>query len=197
MWKCPQCSEQHEDQFASCWKCNAAQPGERDHGASCSCCDCGVSLGSDNWSWCMPAPDYYWSVPEDERADRTVLTADQCIVDDEHFFIAGILEIPVIGGGAPVSYTCWSSLSLKSHELVCDSWEDPNRVNLPPMFGWFSNQLPGYAETENLKIMVHLRAPGLKPMFELEPTEHPLSVDYHLGVARERAVELRKQTDRR
>jgi len=48
-----------------------------------------------------------------------------------------------------------------------------------PMFGWFSSDLPAYPDTVNLKVMVHDEGPDQLPFFELEPTDHPLSIEFY------------------
>src|ERR1051326_335320 len=40
-------------------------------------------------------PDYYFGVPEEEQASRIKLTSDTSIIDDQDFFIRGVIEIPV------------------------------------------------------------------------------------------------------
>jgi hypothetical protein len=37
---------------------------------------------------------------------------------------------------------------------------------------------------------VHTNAVGLRPTIELEPTDHPLSIDQRVGIFRARAEEL-------
>ena len=63
-----------------------------------------------------------------------------------------------------------------------------NPADLPPMFGWFSNSLPGYPETLSLKCRVHAQPDGLRPLIELEETDHPLSVQHRQGVPFSEAV---------
>ena len=36
-------------------------------------------------------------IPEAEREARCLLSSDQCVIDGEHFYIVGNLEIPVVG----------------------------------------------------------------------------------------------------
>jgi hypothetical protein len=38
--------------------------------------------------------------------------------------------------------------------------------------------------------MAHLRDGGIRPFFELEETEHPLSVEYRQGISIERLQEI-------
>nr|WP_279627911.1 DUF2199 domain-containing protein [Cellulosimicrobium cellulans] len=84
----------------------------------------------------------------------------------------------------------WASLSADSFRRTVDDWDRPGREDAPPMFGWLSVELPGYAEsTVNLKTMVHTRAVGLRPWLELERTDHPLAVEQRAGISWETYVE--------
>jgi hypothetical protein len=58
------------------------------------------------------------------------------------------------------------------------------------MFSWLSTQIPGYPDTLNLKMHAHIEKPGWRPNFELEPTDHPLSQEYHKGVTLERVKQI-------
>jgi hypothetical protein len=68
--------------------------------------------------------------------------------------------------------------------------DDPKRVELPAMFSWLSNRIPEYPDTLNLKMHVHIQKLHLRPHFELEPTPHPLSQEYHHGITAERVKEI-------
>jgi hypothetical protein len=45
-------------------------------------------------------------------------------------------------------------------------------------------------DTLNLKMYAHLGAPGNRPWFELEPTDHLLSPEYHHDITAERVKEI-------
>jgi hypothetical protein len=42
----------------------------------------------------------------------------------------------------------------------------------------------------NLKTMVHLRDDGIRPFIEIEPSDHPLSVEQQGGISVERLSEI-------
>jgi hypothetical protein len=50
------------------------------------------------------APAYWYGIPESERPRRCLLSSDQCIIDDQHFFVLGNLELPIIGSGEHFSW---------------------------------------------------------------------------------------------
>lgn len=136
------------------------------------------------------APLPYEDVPEDERPIRCELTRDLCVIDDKHFFIVGNLEIPVLGHDEAFSWDVWTSLSRTNFVRAHQVWEDPNRVNEPPYFGWLSTRLPGYPDTFLLKTHVHTRELGRRPFVELEPTDHPLAVEQRTGITWDRVQEI-------
>jgi hypothetical protein len=77
----------------------------------------------------------------------------------------------------------------------CGEWHDElplaYHADAPPMFGWLSTELPIYQpSTLNLKTVVHMQPVGLRPLVELEPTEHPLAVEQREGISIGRVQEF-------
>lgn len=65
------------------------------------------------------------------------------------------------------------------------------RENVPPYFGWLGTELaPHYPSTLNLKTLVRTRPVGLRPLIEVEPTDHQLAVEQMNGVTFERVQEI-------
>lgn len=58
------------------------------------------------------------------------------------------------------------------------------------MFSWLSSQIPEYPDMLRLKMYAHIQEPGQRPTFQLERTDHPLSVEYHRGISPERVKEI-------
>jgi hypothetical protein len=153
-----------------------------DAGFVCSCC--GEKHDELPMHYNSPAPAY-WS---DEIAahPQSELTSDQCVIQGEHLFVKGLIEIPVIDGGT-FSWAVWVSLSPKNFARMHELWETPGREQEPPYFGWLSTDLYLYEpSTLNLKTNVHTRPVGERPFVELEPTDHPLAVEQRNGIARSR-----------
>ena len=124
----------------------------------------------------------YAMVPQDEWIARVQLTADHCIVDEEHFFARGHIEIPILGHPEPFAFSVWSSLSEASFEHMSDRWDAPDRQTDPPYFGWLCSSLPLYPSTLSLRLSVQSRSPGLIPVFYLEPSDHPLALEQKQGI---------------
>jgi hypothetical protein len=118
------------------------------------------------------------------------LTTDTCRIDEKHFFVFGDMRIPILGSDTSFAWTIWVSLSKDNFQRSLDLWHIPGREREPPYFGWLSNSIPGYPSTLNLKTMVRTQAVGLRPEIELEPTEHPLSIEQRAGITWERVYEI-------
>jgi hypothetical protein len=136
------------------------------------------------------APYYYYTVPEPERGARCTLDSDRCTIDDEDFFIRGCLEVPIVGRDDVFSWGAWCSVSRDNFGRYSEVFDDPVQSHVGPFFGWFSVQLPTYPDTLRLKVMAHLRDRGTRPRFELEHTDHPLSIDCREGISLARLQEI-------
>jgi hypothetical protein len=136
------------------------------------------------------APASWFAIPEAERERRCLLSSDQCVIDDEHFYIFGNLEIPVHGVAERFSWDVWVSLSEANFTRATMLWNQPGRESEPPYFGWLSTLLPDYPQTLLLKTHVHTRPVGQRPWIELEPTDHPLAVEQRQGITLARVQEI-------
>jgi hypothetical protein len=127
--------------------------------------------------------------PEAEFDDRVELTADQCVVDEQHFFVRGHVELPIIDSTDTFAWSVWCSLSEKSFRHMTARWEDPERDG-DGYFGWLSSPIPVYPSTIHLKTNVRIRPIGLVPLIEIQDCEHPLFIDQRDGVTLARVHEF-------
>lgn len=123
-------------------------------------------------------------------ADDCLLSADQCVIRAQHYFVKGLIEIPVSGSDAMFSWGVWVSLSRESFFRASDLWDKPGREAESPYFGWLTTDLPVYPTTLDLRTHVHTRPVGERFVIELEPTEHPLAVEQRAGIDLERVREI-------
>ena len=154
---------------------------------TCSCCG---QVHEGLADLVFAAPYYYYTVPADQREQRCTLTSDLCSIDDRDFFIRGCLDIPIVGESTRFSWGAWCSVSRGNFEKYREVFDQPHQSGVGPFFGWFAVRLPGYPDTLALKVMAHLRNERMRPLFELEESEHPLSIEHRLGVSRERLQEI-------
>jgi hypothetical protein len=120
-----------------------------------------------------------------------VLTEDCCIIDGEHFFVRCVLELSIVGASDAVfGYGVWSTLSKKNFDIYLSHFDEGQRGELGPWFGWFSNRLKGYPDTLNLKCQVHPQPNRQRPLIEIEPADHPLAIEQRDGITFDRLLEI-------
>jgi hypothetical protein len=151
----------------------------------CSVCD---QLHDDLPDIGADKPDHWWNVPEQERSQRIELTSDTCIIDGEHFFIRGVLEIPIHDHPQRFGFGVWVS---QKRENFWTYVRNPDSADIGPFFGWLCTRIAFYPEsTLSLKTRAHFRSGGLRPTIELEPTTHPLAIDQREGITLAKAWEI-------
>jgi len=144
----------------------------------------------------VDAPGYWRGSGEarpnsEVQSSSNILTEDFCVVDGEHFFVRSVLELPIIGAPEKrFGYGIWSSLSKPNFDLYLENFDNEKRAHLGPWFGWFSNRLPGYPNTLSLKCQLYPQDSRLRPLIELEPTEHPLALEQQHGITFDRILEV-------
>lgn len=143
-----------------------------------------------DWAYDVPA---YWEGPQ---AEGDYLSEDLCVWTDDGgercYFVRGILPIPVRDTAEVFAYGVWSSLSERSFERFLERWDDEQREDEPPYFGYLSNNLPGYPGTLNLHLAVTTRSVTLRPSFVLLPRGegHPLIDEQWQGITWARVQEI-------
>ncbi len=169
---------------------HAAHPHPDAHAHSCACCS--EPHDGPPLSYGAPAP-VGWK-PRYARRRDSELTSDQCVIKGREFYVHGLIEIPVPELGETFSWGVWVSLSEPNFARMHELWEEPAREQEPPCFGWLVTELPVYPEsTLLLKTQVHTRAVGLRPLIELEPTDHPLAVEQREGITEARVRAFAEQ----
>ena len=131
----------------------------------------------------------YWTADHDAD-ESSELTPDQCVIRGEQYYIQGNIEIPIVGTDETFSWGVWVSQSQVNFARTCELWETPGRENEPAYFGWLSTELPYEPSTVNLKTNVHTSPVGLRPVIELEPTDHPLAIEQREGITWSRVREI-------
>ena len=148
----------------------------------CSCCG-QTHEGLPDLAFDRPA--YAHDVPEEERAERVWLDDDLCVIDEEYYFIRGLIEIPVHGQDETFGIGAWVSQKPENFHTYVEHFDS---AEIGPFFGWLSNEFAfGGEPTLNLKTRAHFRGGVLRPSIELEATDHPLAVAQREGISLDEA----------
>jgi hypothetical protein len=62
------------------------------------CATCGKSHVGVPMSFAAEFPDMYANMKREERDTRALIGSDQCVIDQQRFFLWGCLEVPMLGG---------------------------------------------------------------------------------------------------
>src|SRR5262249_38126456 len=147
---------------------------------------CGKQFDTLPLDWAFEAPSYWNDIPEAERAARGLLSSDFCIAD-EHFFIRGCLEVPIIGCEDRLVWGVWVSQSAASFRRAQELFDRDPDPDEQPRFGWLSNEIRIYPRsTLHLKTSVHFQPRSHRPLIELARSDHPLSIEQRAGITLER-----------
>ena len=154
---------------------------------TCSCC----GKVYDEMPLCFGTeyPYYYFSIPEDEREQRIELTESLCVIDENHFFHRGRLEIPIKHYHENLIFNVWTTISKENFELRNRIWNDGNRADHGPYFGWLETAILAYGNTINIKTMAYEGEAGSIPAIEVFEEDHPLTLDQQNGITFEQAKE--------
>ena len=149
---------------------------------TCTCCG---EVHDDLPDLSFDRPAYAAAVPDEEFTDRVHLDENLCIVDDEHYFIRGVLLVPIHESEQNLGFGVWVSQKKENYETYIENFDS---ADIDPFFGWFSNDLMyGGVHTQSLKAMAHFQGKGLRPLIKLEETEHPLSIAQREGISLDEA----------
>ena len=154
------------------------------------CSTCGQWHTGLALDWGFESPIYWEQTPEVERAERSFLNKDFCEIDHRDFFVRGVIPIPILDSDEQFMWGVWVSLSKPHFDRTISLWDKPEIINEPRYFGWLSNKIPIYPDTLNLKTSVFSKDVNHRPYIELEPTDHPLSIEQRTGITWKRVEEI-------
>ncbi len=149
----------------------------------------------DEWHEGMPsfgaaAPSPYYKIPSEEREDRCQLSSDACIIDDREFMIRGCIDIPVSGTDSHFTWGVWVSTDFQYFKKFLLLFDEADRDQFGPYFGRLASRIDGYPETEGLSCRLYMRNNGIRPYIEIEPADHPLTIEQRDGITVERVAEI-------
>jgi len=154
----------------------------------CSCC--GREYNELPLTFGNEFPDYYYSVPPDEREKRVEGDKSLCVVDGEHFFHRGRMTIPINDNEQDLIFDVWTTLSESNFIKRNQLWDNPDRVNEEPYFGWLQTTIPTYGDTINIRTIAKENKAGLIPTIEVIEVDHPLKEAQESGISFEKALEI-------
>jgi hypothetical protein len=147
------------------------------------CSSCGLEHTGLPLSFAADYPDPYANLDRDARELRAIAGSDQCIIDQEEFYIRGCLEIPIIGTSEVFLWGLWARVKETAFDEISDHWESEGREKtIGPYKGRLANALSIYPNTLNQCLEVHIKPVGSRPLFILEDAENLLAIEQRNGL---------------
>jgi hypothetical protein len=155
------------------------------------CATCGQFHSGLSISYAADSPDSYAWLKESEREERAALGSDQCIIDEEKYFLRGLIELPIIGFKDVFLWGVWASIWKEDFDEISDHWETTGREGLiGPYKGRLNNHLSEYPDTLNLKCSIRIEPVGSRPLFHIDEPDHPLAKEQRQGISLERIQQI-------
>ncbi len=154
----------------------------------CSCCG-EIHRGIPTYGTKLPLAAFF--IPKEEREHRVDAGDSDCVIDEEYFFLRGCIEIPVNGFKDHFIWGAWINVRKEDFLEYITCPDNKNRSELGPYYGYLSAHfLPYEEDCDELRVIMHPREEGTRPLLELEKSEHPLSIEQHNGIAAERVAQI-------
>jgi hypothetical protein len=122
-------------------------------------------------------PADYFGVPPGDLATRVKYTEDVCMIDEQAFFIRGVLEVPIRDTNDHFEWGVWAEVSEQDFRRYFDLWDADGVEAEPPFDGRLSGGISYYADSDQLAVRVHLRSGGKRPLFYVVSDQHALGRD--------------------
>lgn len=127
-------------------------------------------------------PDVVYALAKSERMKRALYDRLLCVLDDERYFLRGIVFIPVCGPRRQFGWGLWAEVSqahFERHRLMCLD----GAPHEPAVSGVLANEIPGYGRLRHQKVRVVFTGANLRPLFVLLPSDTRLYRQQRDGVS--------------
>lgn len=150
---------------------------------SYACSICGERHNEVPLSWGPDVPDLWARLSEDEREAKGEIGTDQCVINEQHFFVRGRIEIPVQDRHDPFAWLVWVEVTRDVFVAMAKVWTMEGRENTEPLYdGALANDLSLYpTPTLGLPAKLHTRPVGVRPFIEIT-AEHQIRHEQRTGI---------------
>jgi hypothetical protein len=142
-------------------------------------------------------PDEIFALSKEDRSARCHISDDICALDQQRFFVRGLLPLPVHGRAQVYRVGLWAEISAEVFRRILALWSDPAQSDEPRLPGILANQLPLIEEASaGLPVLIQLTGPKMRPEFYVQSVDHPLHTEQTNGIDEHRALEYSDRSRR-
>ena len=130
-------------------------------------------------------PDAVWSLPYLERYLRSRSNPDFCTLDDERYFIRGVLPVAFNYQEGFFGWGIWVEVAKADHDAYLAHYQHDS-AEVKPFAGILANNLPSYSPTLGIPVSVQLDDEH-RPFVQIDPSSrHKLAREQKNGIDRAR-----------
>jgi hypothetical protein len=133
-------------------------------------------------------PGVIHALDPDERAHRAWLADDFAVLDDERFFVRGLLELPIPELDDRFAYGTWCEVAMPDFQELMRRWHSDEQF--APVQCALANELEPFRETTGLRATLQATSPDKLPTVDLADAPHELVRAQRDGITAGRSDEL-------
>lgn len=153
------------------------------------CSDCGKAHPVTDIELTFRRPDEIAALSSDEIEERCNYSDDIYILDDERYFIRGLIPLPVHDSGTPYCIGTWAEVSLEAFTRIYELWESDSQASEPAFDGQLANSIPSIPGSFGVMLKINLTGPTTRPSFIVNDAGSQLAQQQSMGISRHRAYE--------
>jgi hypothetical protein len=146
------------------------------------CSTCGKEHQGLPTDWGFKLPDGIFELSYLEKYRRTRANSDLCALDENRFFIRGLVSLPFTYQEGAFSWGVWVEVDRTTHDFYLDHFNDDFARGSRAQ-GRLANTIPGFPELVNEPLEIEFQDPDSRPAFSfLSSAGHRLAKDQRDGV---------------
>jgi len=152
------------------------------------CSTCGETHEDVPLSFAADFPDNYANLDAEAREQRCIIGSDQCVIDEEQYYVRGCLEIPIQDTTEIFLWGVWALIRPDDFHEMSECWEEAGREDAHgPFKGRLGNDLRACYTPDafNLELTLKLRPLGERPLLLIDEPSHPLAIAQKHGMTRD------------
>lgn len=134
-------------------------------------------------------PDAVYTLNYLDKYRRSRSNSDLCTLDEERYFIRGVLPLPFAETDGNFGLGVWVEVSRSEHDLYLDGYYEDLSDNAP-FAGRLVNDIPGY-DSLGMSVLVQFRSGNDRPLFLCRNDDvHVLAQEQRAGISTTRHHEI-------
>ena len=150
------------------------------------CTSCGKEHTGLPTDWAFRLPDEVHVLSYLDRYTRSRHNADLCALDEQRYFLRGLILIPFSESDGAFGWGIWVEVSREVHDLYLANFHDDISSH-PRQPARLANDIPSYSPLKGVEVEIEFRGAGDRPVFWFgKAVVHALAHEQRGGISRVR-----------